>query len=99
MMELETLTVVMAMAGVLMLYGSITNRNPLDVIQKALRGQDISTAAPLSGKGSQPSEKSQNADSILNPDGTRKPQEEIDQMERDRGGPSVRGPRSRGGTF
>lgn len=47
-MELETLTVVMAVAGMVLLYGAVTNKNPLDVIQRALRGEDINQSAPLS---------------------------------------------------
>lgn len=50
-MELETLTVVMAVAGLVLLYGAVTNRNPLEVIQKAVSGEDISTASPLSRSG------------------------------------------------
>lgn len=47
-MELETLTVFMAVAGTVMLYGAITNRNPIDVIKLTLQGGDISQARPLS---------------------------------------------------
>lgn len=47
-MELETLTVVMAVAAMVMLYGAVTNRNPLEVIKAAVSGEDITAAAPLS---------------------------------------------------
>lgn len=50
-MELETLTVVMAVAALVMLYGAVTNRNPLEVIQRAVSGEDINGAAPLSTGG------------------------------------------------
>lgn len=47
-MELDTLTVVMAVAALTMLYGAVTNRNPLEVVQLAVQGKDISGASPLS---------------------------------------------------
>lgn len=47
-MELETLTVLMVVAGATILYGAITNRNPLDVIKLTLQGKDISEARQLS---------------------------------------------------
>jgi hypothetical protein len=47
-MELETLTVLMAIAGAVVLYGAITNRNPLDVIKLTLQGKDISAARTIS---------------------------------------------------
>jgi hypothetical protein len=47
-MELETLTVLMAIAGATILYGAITNRNPIDVIKLTLQGEDISKARQLS---------------------------------------------------
>jgi hypothetical protein len=52
-MELDTLTVFMAVAGATILYGAITNRNPIDVIKLTLQGKDIKQARtianPLSG--------------------------------------------------
>lgn len=53
-MELETLTVVMAVIGMTLLYGAVTNRNPLDVVTLALQGKPIAGAAPISGSGEEP---------------------------------------------
>lgn len=50
-MDLETLPVVMFITGMILLYGAITNRNPVDVVQLALQGKDISAAAPISTAG------------------------------------------------
>lgn len=50
-MEIETITVVMAIAGVVLLYGAVKNKNPLEVIKLALQGKDVSGAAPLSTGG------------------------------------------------
>lgn len=60
-MELETITVVMAVAGMVLLYGAVKNKNPLEVIKLALQGKDINSAPPLS-TGSNP-----NAINIPNP--------------------------------
>ena len=55
-MELETLTVLMVVAGATILYGAVTNRNPLDVIKLTLQGKDLSEARQLSSglSGSNP---------------------------------------------
>lgn len=50
-MELETITVVMAVAGMVLLYGAVKNKNPLEVIKLALQGKDVNSAAPLSTGG------------------------------------------------
>lgn len=50
-MEIELLPVVMTVAGIVLLYGAVTNRNPLDVVKLALQGKDVSAAAPISAPG------------------------------------------------
>lgn len=46
-MELETTTVVMGIGGAVILYGAITNRNPIDVIKLTLQGRPITEARPI----------------------------------------------------
>lgn len=48
-MEIETITVVMAIAGAVLLYGAIKNKNPIDVIKLTLQGKDPNTAPGLGG--------------------------------------------------
>lgn len=50
-MELDTITVVMAIAGAVMLYGAIKNKNPLEVIKLTLQGKNPGDAAGLSNAG------------------------------------------------
>lgn len=50
--ELETITVVMAIAGAVLLYGAIKNKNPLEVIKLTLQGKDPNSAAAISTGGS-----------------------------------------------
>ncbi len=51
MAELNTPTVIIGIAGGVLLYGAITNRNPIDVIKLTLSGGDITKARPLSTPG------------------------------------------------
>lgn len=51
-MELDTITVVMAIAGAVMLYGAIKNKNPLEVIKLTLQGKNPGDAAGLSNGAS-----------------------------------------------
>lgn len=46
-MELEVLPVVLALAGFILLYGAVQNKNPLEVVKLALQGKDPSTASPI----------------------------------------------------
>ena len=46
-MDIETLPVVMAVAGLVLLYGAIFNKNPVEVVRLALTGKDPSTAKPI----------------------------------------------------
>lgn len=46
--EISTVTVIVGIAGAILLYGAITNRNPIDVIKLTLQGQDIATARTVS---------------------------------------------------
>lgn len=48
-MDFEALPVVVLVAGMVLLYGAIKNKNPIGVIQAALTGKDLSTVAPLMG--------------------------------------------------
>lgn len=48
-MELELVTVVLAVSGATLLYGAITDRNPIDVVKNALTGKPISEAREISG--------------------------------------------------
>lgn len=50
-MELETITVIMAIAGAVLLYGAIKNKNPIDVIKLTISGKDPKDAAALSSGG------------------------------------------------
>lgn len=50
-MDIEILPVVMLVAGMVLLYGAVRNKNPLQVVQLALQGKDISTAAPIATPG------------------------------------------------
>ena len=53
--EISTVTVVVGIGGAVILYGAVTNRNPIDVIKLTLQGKDISAARPLSNAfGGQP---------------------------------------------
>lgn len=53
--DLDVLTVTLALAGLVCLYGAISNRNPLDVIKLTLQGKDLSEASPLAkSQGSSP---------------------------------------------
>lgn len=45
--DIDVLTVTLALAGLVCLYGAITNRNPLDVIKLTLQGKDLSEAGTL----------------------------------------------------
>jgi hypothetical protein len=45
--ELETLPVVLLIAGMTLLYAAIQNKNPLALVQAALSGKDISSVPPL----------------------------------------------------
>lgn len=47
MNRLQTLPVVVGLAGFVILYGAITNRNPIDVVKLTLTGGDLSKAAPI----------------------------------------------------
>jgi hypothetical protein len=45
--DLDVLTVTLALAGVVILYGAIKNKNPLEVLKLTLQGKDINLAKPL----------------------------------------------------
>lgn len=45
---MNLISLVMIVAGFVLLYGAIKNLHPLDVIQRALSGKPISEAKPLS---------------------------------------------------
>lgn len=65
--ELSTVTVVVGIAGGIVLYGAVTNRNPLDVIKLTLQGQDISKARPLAdafGSGAPDNVSAETPDSV-----------------------------------
>ncbi len=49
--NLQTLPLVVGVAGAVLLYGAVTNRNPLDVIKLALTGKPLNTAKPLFNAG------------------------------------------------
>lgn len=46
-MNFRTMPVLITIAGFVILYGAVANRNPLDVIKLTLSGGDISDAAPI----------------------------------------------------
>lgn len=46
-MELDVLPVVLAIAGFILLYGAVQNKNPLEVIRLALQGKDPSSASAI----------------------------------------------------
>jgi len=45
--DIDVLTVTLALAGVIILYGAIKNKNPLEVLKLTLQGKDINLAKPL----------------------------------------------------
>ena len=47
-MELETITVIMAIAGAVLLYGAVKNKNPIEVIKLTIQGKNPADAAALS---------------------------------------------------
>jgi hypothetical protein len=51
MAELQALPVVMALSGGILIYCSVKNKKPLDVMKLALSGKDPNTAPPISGSG------------------------------------------------
>lgn len=51
MNRLQLLPIVLGIAGFIVLYGAIENKNPLDVVKLAVQGKDLAGAAPLSGSG------------------------------------------------
>ena len=56
-MDLDVMTVALALAGTVMLYGAIKNKNPIGLVKAVLSGQSPETAPPLvtSGPGINPS--------------------------------------------
>jgi hypothetical protein len=50
--EFNTTTVLVGIGGAVVLYGAVTNRNPIDVIKLTLQGKDIAGARPLSTSSS-----------------------------------------------
>lgn len=82
-MEFDTLPVVILVGGMVLLYGAITNRNPVGVIKAALTGGDLSKVDPIMGPStglltqtipgtaaSDPSEFHSNGSPRANPDGS-----------------------------
>jgi hypothetical protein len=51
-MEFETLPIVVLVAGTVLLYGAIKNKNPIGVIKAALTGKDLSSVPSLMDSGS-----------------------------------------------
>ncbi len=49
--DLDVLTVTLALAGMVVLYGAIKNKNPLDVIKLTLQGKPLDLAGPLAVPG------------------------------------------------
>jgi len=46
-MELETIPVVILVGAIVLLYGAIRNKNPIDVIKLALSGKSLDGAKPM----------------------------------------------------
>lgn len=46
--NLETLPVIMAISGGVLLYSAVTNRHPADVVKLGLQNKDLSMARPIS---------------------------------------------------
>lgn len=45
--DFDVLTITLALAGTVILYGAIKNRNPIDVIKLTLQGKPLDSATPL----------------------------------------------------
>lgn len=48
---ISPVNVLMGIAGAVILYGAVTNRNPIDVIKLTLQGQPLDKARPISHPG------------------------------------------------
>lgn len=48
-MDFELLPLIALIAGGVLLYGAVANKNPVEVIKAALTGQDLSKVPPLQG--------------------------------------------------
>lgn len=46
-MEFDTLPIVILVAGMVLMYSAISNRNPIDVLNISLTGGDLDTARPI----------------------------------------------------
>ena len=48
---MDTLPVVVGIAGAVLIWGAIRNKNPVDAIKLVLQGQDPNSARPISNTG------------------------------------------------